>query len=179
MIGTYVPDCALFNSHAVGCGRVLVSRLLPVRRSRHGVLATTCVTLVVKIVKIVLAEDSTHNCCDAGERGESARSRQSTQSKHAGAVARPAFSPLYPLRRSHAVILQVLVKNLRQNPGAVENMIKLQSERHHVQGILKELHEELGRSDTFESLLESVQVGSSRNNAPCPLRSHLSFFGSG
>merc|ERR1712166_286827 len=49
-----------------------------------------------------------------------------------------------------------LVTNLRQNPSAAENMVKMQSERQHVQDLIAEVLHEVDLGGTFKSLVKSV-----------------------
>lgn len=51
---------------------------------------------------------------------------------------------------------QDLVTNLRQNPSAAENMVKMQSERQHVQDLIAEVLHEVDLGGTFASLVHSV-----------------------
>ena len=52
---------------------------------------------------------------------------------------------------------QVLAKNLRQNPGAAENIIKMQGERRHIQDLLSTMLDELSNESTFNSLVDDVR----------------------
>jgi len=68
--------------------------------------------------------------------------------ENAGALARIARL----LKQS----TQDLVTNLRQNPSAAENMVKMQSERQHVQDLIAEVLHEVDLGGTFKSLVKSV-----------------------
>lgn len=48
------------------------------------------------------------------------------------------------------------VTNLRQNPSATENVVKMQGERQMVQDLVTEVLEEMAAEDTFYSLVTSV-----------------------
>lgn len=51
---------------------------------------------------------------------------------------------------------QDLVTNMRQNPSAAENMVKIHSERQHVQDLMATMLDELDSDGTFTTLVKSV-----------------------
>jgi hypothetical protein len=51
---------------------------------------------------------------------------------------------------------QDLVTNMRQNPSAAENMVKMQSERQHVQDLIADMLQEVDLEGSFGSLVNSV-----------------------
>eukprot|EP00041_Stephanoeca_diplocostata_P008891 m.133012 g.133012 ORF g.133012 m.133012 type:complete len:397 (-) comp17521_c0_seq1:188-1378(-) len=51
---------------------------------------------------------------------------------------------------------QTLVRNLQEHPGALENMVKMQSERQHVEDVLRELHLELSSTDSVFGFVRAV-----------------------
>lgn len=51
---------------------------------------------------------------------------------------------------------QTLVRNLQEHPGALENMVKMQSERQHVEDVLRELFTELMSTSAVHGFVDSV-----------------------